>query len=88
MCVFEQGFFYKMDGIKKYSKEWFTLKATQADKADVKKLAQGIKSGSGEDTVFNASVFIGSKECLEKKMEYFNDGLVTEEKMKKNLRSY
>lgn len=71
MCVFEQGFFYKMDGIKKYSKEWFTLKATQADKPDVKKLAQGIKANSGKDIALDASVFVGTREAFNQKISIY-----------------
>ena len=71
MCVFEQGFFYKMDGIKKYSKEWFTLNGTQADKADVKKLAQGIKANSGEDIALDASVFVGTREAFNQKISIY-----------------
>lgn len=68
-----------MDGIKKYSKEWFTLKATQADKADVKKLAQGIKANSEKDTVLDASVFVGTREAFNQKMSiYENNGVKNE----------
>ena len=60
-----------MDGIKKYSKEWFTLKATKEDKTDVKKLAQGIKANSGKDIALDASVFVGTREAFNQKISIY-----------------
>ena len=60
-----------MDGIRKYSKEWFTLSGTSEDKLTAKKLADGVKSSTGENKVLEKSIFLGSKEEFQKRIDDF-----------------
>lgn len=71
-----------MDGINKYSKEWFTLNATKEDKLEAKKLAAGVKSSKGKDFALDASVFIGSKEAFDTKIGLYDKGKVKNENAK------
>lgn len=61
-----------MDGIRKYSKEWFTLSGTKDSKLDAKNLADGVLSSTGENKVLDKSIFIGSKEDFENKVKDFS----------------
>ncbi len=60
-----------LDGIRKYSKEWFTLNGTSEEKLTAKKLADGVKSSTGENKVLEKSIFLGSKEDFQKRIDDF-----------------
>lgn len=60
-----------MDGIRKYSKEWFTLSGSSEDKLTAKKLADGVKTSTGENKVLEKSIFLGSKEDFQARIDDF-----------------
>lgn len=64
-----------MDGIKKYSKEWFTMNGTENRFNAINNLQDGVGKLAKNKGYIDKSVFIGTKEEIEQKYKSHSSGI-------------
>lgn len=79
-----------MDGIRKYSKEWFTLKGDADVKAKADLLKEGVENSKrGASYRLDGSIFLGNKEDVMNKVnEYYANPTEDTEDIIKNMQTY
>lgn len=79
-----------MDGIRKYSKEWFTLKGDSDVKAKAELLKEGIENSKRNSNYkLDGSIFLGNKEeVMDRVNEYYANSTAETEDIIKNMQLF